>query len=122
MTRYSAAAVATVVCFVGNAAVFFVGSCQAQTFSTLASFTGTNGATPTAALVQGTDGNFYGTTSKGGVHGYGTIFKITSGGALTTLYSFCSKVDCADGANPAAGLIQAEGNFYGTTSYGGVSN
>jgi uncharacterized protein (TIGR03437 family) len=64
-------------------------------------------------LVQATDGNFYGTTS-GGANGYGTVFKITPGGALTTLYSF---QDGADGADPEAGLIQAaDGNFYGTTT------
>jgi len=77
----------------------------------------TDGATPLAALVQGTDGAFYGTTVQGG-NGYGTVFKITSGGILTTLHSF----DNSDGAYPyAAALIQAtDGNFYGTTEEGGA--
>jgi uncharacterized repeat protein (TIGR03803 family) len=78
-----------------------------------------DGATPVAGLVQGTDGNFYGTTEAGGEYMSGTVFKITSAGALTTLYSFCSQ-NCTDGASPFAGLVQAnDGNFYGTTWIGG---
>jgi uncharacterized repeat protein (TIGR03803 family) len=85
----------------------------------------TDGASPYAGLIQATDGNFYGTTFKGGGPGYGTVFKITKSGKLTTLYSFCSQVGCTDGASPTAGLIQAtDGNFYGTTMNGanGTSN
>jgi uncharacterized repeat protein (TIGR03803 family) len=100
----------------------------AQTFTTLFNFDGTNGVAPEAALIQGTDGNLYGTTYEGGNNdscvgeypGCGTIFKITPGGSLTTLYSFCSKPECVDGANPMAGLVQGtDGNFYGTTFRGG---
>ena len=85
-----------------------------------------DGYWPTAPLVQGTDGNFYGTTTSGGT-GYensgGTIFKITSTGALTTLYSFCSQTNCTDGMNPLGGLVQAsDGNFYGTTNQGGTNS
>jgi uncharacterized repeat protein (TIGR03803 family) len=74
-----------------------------------------------AALVQGADGNFYGTTYHGGAYGYGTVFKITpSGGPPTTLYSFCKYSGCTDGAYPEAALVQAtDGNLYGTTSQGG---
>jgi uncharacterized repeat protein (TIGR03803 family) len=80
----------------------------------------TDGANPAAGLVQATDGNFYGTTYNGGASNSGTVFKITPTGALTTLYSFCSLTNCTDGANPAAGLMQAsDGNFYGTTLLGG---
>ena len=82
----------------------------------------TDGSGPYAALVQGTDGNFYGTTAEGGSssdcgsNGCGTVFKITPSGTLTTLRSF----DGADGAKPFSGLLQAtDGNFYGTTSTGG---
>ncbi len=82
----------------------------------------TDGESPYAGLIQGADGDFYGTTYSGGVYGHGTIFKVTPGGTLTTLYSFCAQANCADGANPHAALIQsANGNFYGTTVYGGTS-
>jgi uncharacterized repeat protein (TIGR03803 family) len=81
----------------------------------------TDGALPMAGLIQGTDGNFYGTTAEGGVYGYGTygtVFKITPSGILTTLHSF----NGMDGADPEAGLIQAtDGNFYGTTATDGVN-
>jgi uncharacterized repeat protein (TIGR03803 family) len=80
----------------------------------------TDGWGPVAGLVQGTDGNFYGTTVYNGYDSAGTVFKITPSGELTTLYTFCSQSDCADGSGPSAPLIQAtDGNFYGTTSYGG---
>jgi len=89
----------------------------AQTFTTLHSFDVTDGATPYAGLVQATDGNLYGTTYYGGAHNSGTVFKITAAGKLTTLYSFCSQINCADGMSPWAGLIQAtDGNLYGTTT------
>jgi len=67
----------------------------AQNFRTLVSFNGTDGASPYyGSLVQGFDGNLYGTTYSGGGHGCGTVFKITAGGKLTTLLSF----DKTDGA------------------------
>jgi uncharacterized repeat protein (TIGR03803 family) len=88
--------------------------------TTLHKFTGTDGAGPTSALFQASNGNFYGTTQAGGAHGDGTVFEITPAGKHTTLYSFCAKSDCADGANPSAGLIQAtDGDLYGTTFSGG---
>ncbi|HEV2178604.1 MAG TPA: choice-of-anchor tandem repeat GloVer-containing protein [Terriglobia bacterium] len=93
---------------------------SAQTFTTLHSFDYTDGAAANAALVQATDGNLYGTTFYGGTQRTGTIFQITSAGTLTTLYSFCSQSNCADGSEPYAGLIQAtDGNLYGTTTSGG---
>ncbi len=77
-----------------------------------------DGANPTAALVQGWDGNLYGITETGGLGGYGTAFKITTNGALTTLVWF----NWSNGAYPEAPLIQAlDGSFYGTTFYGGTS-
>jgi uncharacterized repeat protein (TIGR03803 family) len=81
----------------------------------------TDGANPIAGLVQSTNGDFYGTTNNGGANfgGAGTVFKITPGDTLTTLYSFCSQSGCADGAYPVAGLVQAtNGDFYGTTEGG----
>ena len=74
-----------------------------------------------AGLIQATDGNLYGTTLAGGSQGHGTVFKITKGGALTTLYSFCSQSACADGEFPQTGLVQASnGNLYGETILGGA--
>jgi len=97
---------------------------QAQTFTSLTSFNGANGADPFyAALVQGLDGNLYGTTSARGAHGKGTVFRITPGGTVTTLYSFCAKSKCADGSTPYGGLVLAtDGNFYGMTFIGGTLN
>jgi uncharacterized repeat protein (TIGR03803 family) len=94
----------------------------APILTTLVSFDGTNGANPFSSLIQGTDGNFYGTTFGGGANnncegGCGTVFEITPEGTLTTLHSF----DGPDGDRPSAGLVQAtDGNFYGTTFEGGA--
>ncbi len=85
-------------------------------FTTVHSFDGTDGSTPYGALVQGIAGNLYGTTEAGGANGAGTVFKMTTGGTVTTIYNFCSLASCTDGANPNAGLVQdTDGNFYGTT-------
>lgn len=71
-------------------------------------------------LTMGSDGNIYGTTLKGGANGAGTAFRISFGGALTTLYQFCLESGCADGSGPEGGLAEnGNGNFYGMTSYGG---
>ncbi len=58
------------------------------TLSTLLSFDGANGSEPWGGLVQGRDGSFYGTTSFGGAYGFGTVFRMTPTGTLTTLHSF----------------------------------
>jgi uncharacterized repeat protein (TIGR03803 family) len=93
------------------------------TFTLLHTFDGTDGTYPTGALIQATDGNFYGTTQYGGAYNQGTIFKVTPTGTVTTLYSFCSQAHCNDGANPYAGLILgSDGVFYGTTFNGGGGN
>lgn len=89
-------------------------------------FRGSNGARPEAGLVQGTDGNLYGTTDAGGSGnhingGRGTVFKLTSAGTPLTLYSFCLQTGCLDGDGPGGGLVQGtDGNFYGTTTAGGA--
>jgi uncharacterized repeat protein (TIGR03803 family) len=96
----------------------------AQTFTSLVSFDYSDGKYLTAGLVQGTNGNFYGTTNYGGYAGQddGTVFEITPAGELTTLYNFCSQTNCTDGAAPFAGLVLAtNGNFYGTTYAGGAN-
>jgi uncharacterized repeat protein (TIGR03803 family) len=80
-----------------------------------------DGSYPVAGLVLANDLNFYGTTTSGGAYGYGTVFKLTPSGALTTLYSFCQQTACADGATPHAGLVQGtSGLLYGTTESGGA--
>jgi uncharacterized repeat protein (TIGR03803 family) len=80
-----------------------------------------DGATPQAPLVQAADGNFYGTSNGGGSFHQGTVFRITPGGHLTTLYSFCAQINCPDGTQVYGGLIQAtDGNFYGMAGYGGM--
>jgi len=89
-------------------------------FNTLVSFTGPNGNQPFQEnLIQGVDGNLYGTTTYGGTDNDGTIFKITPGGTLTTIYNFANT---PDGANPYTGLVLgSNGVFYGTTAEGGAS-
>ena len=86
-------------------------------------FTGSlDGAFPMAALVQGRDGLFYGTTYSGGSNNLGTIYKITSAGTLTSLWQFGSLSNNADGGRPNAALVLgSDGSFYGTASDGGTN-
>jgi uncharacterized repeat protein (TIGR03803 family) len=97
------------------------------TFTTIYNFCSqsdcADGNVPYGALVQATDGNLYGTTGAGGANVlYGTAFKITPSGTLTTIYNFCSQSGCADGAYPGSALVQdTNGSFYGTTAHGGAS-
>ena len=107
-----------------NGTVFQISPNGALT--SLYSFTGGNDGSGPNGLAQGSDGNFYGTTSQGGSYpgpyggGGGTVFKISPNGALTSLYSFTGG---NDGAQPLAGVVQgSDGNFYGTTYYGGSTN
>lgn len=92
----------------------------AGVFTNLHSFTGgSDGAHPFAGLIQGTDGNFYGTTPYGGDYGYGTVFRISADGRLTNLVEF----NGYNGANPITALTQgADGNLYGTTQNGGATD
>jgi uncharacterized repeat protein (TIGR03803 family) len=90
--------------------------------TTVCSFTGTSGsfigANPHAGLIQGSDGSLYGTTSAGGTHNFGSIFKVTTSGAFTSLYSFTNG---NNGGTPQGSLVQAtDGNLYGTASTGGI--
>jgi uncharacterized repeat protein (TIGR03803 family) len=85
-------------------------------FTLLYTFTGSiDGARPGRALVQGTDGSFYGTTSHGGAYGYGTVFKIDSSGNFTLLHGFAAGTD---GAGSGTLLQGADGNFYGVSGGG----
>lgn len=105
----------------GGGAVFRITPTGVETL--LYSFAGgaANGATP-QSLIQGTDGNFYGVTAQGGVgpcsQGCGTVFKLTPGGLLTTLYSFSGGTD---GGVPNGVIQGSDGNFYGSTEFGGAS-
>jgi uncharacterized repeat protein (TIGR03803 family) len=103
------------------AAILMVGTgATAQSFSALAHFSGEEGE-PTAGLIPGNDGAYYGTTRSGGIYAQGSIFKLTvHGSAVTfeTLHAFKGP----DGAAPSAPLVEAsDGFFYGTTSAGGSS-
>jgi uncharacterized repeat protein (TIGR03803 family) len=107
--------------------LFLLGNAQAQTASMLYVFTNAaNGSYPNAILVQGRDGELYGTTGEGGAntctfegqtYGCGAIFKVDTSGNLTLLHSF----DGSDGLSPAGVTLGTDGNFYGT-AYGGGSN
>jgi uncharacterized repeat protein (TIGR03803 family) len=96
----------------------------AQTVATVYNFAGgtTSGANPWyVTLVQGTDGQLYGTTYNGGSAGMGTAFKVTTTGTFTLLHSFAG--GASDGANPTGGLtLGSDGNFYGTTQMGGAGS
>jgi uncharacterized repeat protein (TIGR03803 family) len=110
------------------------------TESTLYSFTANgvpgrpDGSLPQAPLIEGSDGNFYGTTANGGVYekagppgnscynGCGTVFRVTTAGVETLLYEFNYLVDgSTDGADPDSLIQASDGNFYGTTAYGGAN-
>jgi len=91
----------------------------------------TDGQTPLWPPVQGADGDLYGTTNNGGANqnpcsfegGCGSVYKITSAGVFSSLYSFCEEANCADGALPYWPLIEGnDGNFYGTTATGGAGS
>ena len=100
----------------------------------LYSFTGTNdGQFPQARLARGSDGNFYGTTANGGAYtneygvGYGTVFRISTNGALTVLHSFGSVQGNngvpLDGYQSLSGLVQgSDGSYYGVTYSGGTNS
>jgi uncharacterized repeat protein (TIGR03803 family) len=92
-----------------------------QTLTVLHTFKSTDGQFPYGGLVHGSDGNLYGTTSSGGVHGFGTVFKITTSGKFTSIYSFAGGV--GDGAYPMSSVIRdSAGNIYGTTQSGGPAD
>ena len=83
---------------------------------------GTDGAQPIGGVVFDAAGNFYGTTSLGGAYGNGTVFEEKRSGSRWTesvIYSFTGG---DDGTSPPAGVtVDAQGNLYGTTSFGGAN-
>jgi uncharacterized repeat protein (TIGR03803 family) len=112
----------------GNGTIFKIKSSKVSVFHNFCDQKNcADGQQPLGSLVIGKDGNFYGTTfgqaSESWATKNGTVFSITPSGKLKTLYRFCQQTDCADGAAPAAGLVQGiDGNFYGTTTLGGTNN
>ena len=83
-----------------------------------------DGYYPTSAPVLGSDGNFYGAVGEGGSDsaydtGAGLVYKLTPGGKMTILYTFCTAAPCLDGAFPTELMLASDGNFYGTTDGGG---
>jgi uncharacterized repeat protein (TIGR03803 family) len=106
---------------------------HAQKLTVIYRFAGMpDGNYPQAPLIRDAEGNFYGTTTFGGDGamcfveydlGCGSVFKVDAKGRVTVLYSFCNEAYCADGADPTGGLVRdADGNLYGTTSWGGVTS
>jgi uncharacterized repeat protein (TIGR03803 family) len=105
---------------------FATGAANAQTYTLLYTFPTTSsnssGVVPPGLMSQGRDGELYSTISSGGAHTYGTAFKMTTAGSLTTIYDFCALASCADGSVPHGGLtLGTDGNLYGTTGVGGLS-
>ena len=78
-----------------------------------------DGADPSAGLIQDAAGNLYGTTTGGGAHGQGTVFRIDPAGKESLLYSFGASP--TDGSGPTGSLLlDGSGNLYGTTPSGGA--
>src|SRR6185312_11867422 len=97
------------------------------TLTTIYRFTGLDDeGNPLAALIQGSDGNLYGTTAGGLGSQYGTVFKLTLDGSLTTIFVFTYDPTTAtwpDGNAPEAALVEgSDHNLYGTTAGGGRQN
>lgn len=89
--------------------------------TTLLHFNVSIGSNPFPALIVGPDGQLYGTTSNGGAGFVGTVFRMGLDGSITTLVSF--QPGGAIGKNPYSALVLgADGQFYGTTFFGGTSN
>jgi uncharacterized repeat protein (TIGR03803 family) len=89
-----------------------------KVYKLIHSFTGDpDGTHPLAGMIAGSDGNLYGTTTTGGSHNGGSVYKLTTAGALSIVYNFCAKSGCVDGFNLNTPLIQhTNGKFYGNTS------
>lgn len=116
----------------GEGAVFKLtpkGETVLYSFCPAGGFSCTDGENPWAGVVFDPQGNLYGTTRNGGAYstacdfGCGVVFEVSPEGKETVLYSFCSQTNCADGAEPYAGVVfDQQGNLYGTTYSGGNQN
>lgn len=113
-------------CTNGSVGVLINTTTFSPNLATLANFDGANGANPFASLVQGLNGDLYGTAEFAGANctpeqGCGTVFEVAPDGLLVTLYSFCQRANCEDGAGPRAALVETiDGTFYGTTENNGA--
>ena len=86
-------------------------------------FGSADGNQPEGALIQGSDGNLWGTLSFGGANNGGAVFKSTLKGTESLVFSFASCPGTTTGCNPFAGLVQGtDGNYYGTAEQGGANN
>ena len=100
-----------------NGTVFSISTSGTQTYTVLHSFaSGSDGSEPFTGLVN-VQGTLYGTTLRGGVHGGGTVYSISTTGTETVLHNFGAG---ADGSNPHADLLKGKDRFFGTTSRGGT--
>ncbi len=98
---------------------------MAGAFTAIHAFNGgaTDAQNPQGTLIQGTDGNLWGTSYLGGQTGSGTVYKMTLSGTVTVLYQFAGCSTATNGCNPTAGLVQGpDGNYYGVATGGGTSN
>ncbi len=92
-------------------------SLSAQVVTKLVTFHQGNGSFPAGVLVQGRNGNLYGTTALGGTNDGGTVFEMTSTGKFKTIYDFSDYI----GYEPTGLLLNTDGNYYGITMLGGPS-
>src|SRR5438445_7923232 len=100
------------------ALLLLAASAQAQTYTVLTNFSGTNGAQPLGGMAI-SGGTLFGTTYSGGASNRGIVFKLlTDGSGLATLKDFTGD----EGANPLGTLTLADGTLYGTTYNGGHTN
>jgi uncharacterized repeat protein (TIGR03803 family) len=110
--------------------VFMMAMCVAagfaQTYTPLYTYPETNrnntGILPAGLISQGRDGFLYTTDGYNGANSFGSVFKMSTAGQPTTIYSFCPQAGCKDGAYPLGGVVLGfDGNLYGTTQGGGAN-
>jgi large repetitive protein len=104
----------------GSSGTIFRLNQEGSDFTTFYTFSGAeDGGQPLAGLIEGRDGNLYGTTSQGGKYLRGTVFQLSRHGSFRVLHMFNE----TDGIFPEAGLLEGgDGYLYGTTRSGGSDN